>query len=118
MKKGIIIIITAMAVTAVSCHIFDDRTTTDNVTLYFQESNVSVFEGGMGAVTLRVEPQEAVTNNTVSWEIGNEEIAVIYRADKRSCTFYGMAIGSTILRAKLKDAEVQMVISVIPPAKP
>ena len=97
-----------------SCHLFDDRSEMDNVQLYFDESNVSVFEGGLGSVSLRTDPPDALTNRNVTYSIGNEDIAVIYRADKRGCVFYGRKEGSTVLTASISEAEVKMVITVLP----
>jgi len=97
-----------------ACHFFDDRNQMDTVAVYFDESNVTVFEGGLGSVTLRVEPTEVLANNNVVYEMGNEEVAVIYRADKRGCVFYGKKEGSTILTARIRSAEAKMVITVLP----
>lgn len=96
-----------------ACHLFDDTREMDNVAIYFNESNVTVFEGGLGSATLRVEPTEALANENVEYEIGNEEVAAIYRADKRGCVFYGNQKGSTILKARLRGAEAKMVITVM-----
>jgi hypothetical protein len=86
----------------------------DNVAVYFDESNVTVFEGGLGSVTLRVEPVDALAGSNVEYEMSNEEVAVIYRADKRGCVFYGRKAGSTILMARIRGAEAKMVVTVLP----
>jgi hypothetical protein len=96
-----------------SCHLFDDNTSIDTVAIYFNETNVSVFEGGLASVSLRVEPPDVLEYNNVSYSISNEEIAIIYRADKRGCVFAGRSEGSTVLSARIKDAEARMVINVI-----
>jgi hypothetical protein len=101
-----------------SCHLFDDNREMDTVAVYFNESNVTVFEGGLASVSLRVEPGEALANGNVEYEIGNEEVAVIYRADKRGCVFYGKQKGSTVLAARVRGAgggvaEAKMVITVL-----
>jgi len=100
-----------------ACHLFDDNREMDTVAVYFDESNVTVFEGGLGSVTLRVEPTDALVNGNVEYEISNEEVAVIYRADKRSCVFYGKQKGSTVLTARIRGAggaaEAKMVITVL-----
>jgi len=96
-----------------SCHMFEDRTTMDDVAVEFDQSNVSVFEGGLGAVTLKVTPQDAIASKDVKWNIGNEEVAVIYQADKRGCVFYGLKAGSTTLTANVKDAQAAMVVTVL-----
>jgi hypothetical protein len=66
-----------------SCHLFEDYSVNDTVALFFNETNVSVFEGGLGSVSLRVEASSVLENNNVLYDISNEEIASIYRADKR-----------------------------------
>ena len=104
----------AAVMTAVSCHLLEDHSTLESVQLFFDESNVSVFEGGLGSVSLRVEPPDALTYKNVIYSIGNEDIASIYRADKRGCVFYGKREGSTVLTASVSDAEVKMVITVLP----
>jgi hypothetical protein len=96
-----------------ACHLFDDDREMDTVAVYFDESNVTVFEGGLGSVTLRVEPVDAMANSNVEYEMSNEEVAVIYRADKRSCIFYGKKSGSTVLTARIRGAEAKMVITVL-----
>ena len=96
-----------------ACHLFEDNRDMDTVAVYFDESNVTVFEGGLGSVTLRVEPADALANGNVEYEMGNEEVAVIYRADKRGCVFYGKKAGSTVLTARIRNAEAKMVITVL-----
>jgi len=97
-----------------ACHLFDDNGEMDTVAVYFDESNVMVFEGGLGSVTLRVEPSDVLANSNVEYEMGNEEVAVIFRADKRGCVFYGISAGSTVLTARIRGAEAKMVITVLP----
>jgi len=110
-----VIILSALALVCLSaCHLFDDKWDMDTVAVYFDESNVTVFEGGLGSVTLRVEPADALTNGNVVYEISNEEVAVIYRADKRGCVFYGKKAGSTVLMARIRGAEAKMVVTVLP----
>jgi len=105
-----------------ACHFFDDNREMDTVAVYFDESNVTVFEGGLGSVTLRVEPADALAYGNVEYEIGNEDVAAIYRADKRGCVFYGKKEGSTVLTARIRraggaggtgGAEAKMVITVL-----
>jgi hypothetical protein len=96
-----------------SCHLFNDNTSIETVAVFFNETNVSVFEGGLGSVSLRVEPPDVLEYNNVSYNISNEEIAVIYRADKRGCVFAGRSEGSTVLSARIKNAEAKMVITVL-----
>jgi hypothetical protein len=96
------------------CHLFEDNREMDTVAVYFDESNVTVFEGGLGSVTLRIEPTDVLANSNVEYEMGNEEVAVIYRADKRGCVFYGKKAGSTVLTARIRDAQAKMVITVLP----
>ena len=105
-----IIVLRVMALSALAlcclsaCHFFDDTREMDTVAVYFDESNVTVFEGGLGSVTLRVEPVDALAYGNVEYEIGNEDVAAIYRADKRGCVFYGRKEGSTVLTARIKGA--------------
>ena len=100
-----------------ACHFFVNDREMDAVAVYFDESNVTVFEGGLGSVSLRVEPAEALASGNVEYEISNEEVAVIYRADKRGCVFYGKKAGSTVLTARIRGAggvaEAKMVITVL-----
>ncbi|MDR2923620.1 MAG: hypothetical protein LBU85_09810 [Treponema sp.] len=95
------------------CHLFDDRGEMDTVAVYFDESNVTVFEGGLGSVTLRVEPADVLADSNVEYEMGDEEVAVIYRADKRGCVFYGKKAGSTVLTARIRGAQAKMVVTVL-----
>jgi len=96
-----------------ACHLLDGDREMDTVAVYFDESNVTVFEGGLGAVTLRIEPADALVNGNVEYEMGNEEVAVIYRADKRGCVFYGKKQGSTVLTARIRGAEAKTVVTVL-----
>jgi hypothetical protein len=115
--------ISALALSAIAlcclsaCHFFDNDREMDTVAVYFDESNVTVFEGGLGSVSLRVEPADALAKGNVEYEISNEEVAVIYKADKRGCVFYGKKAGSTILKARIRNAggvaEAKMVITVL-----
>jgi len=69
---------------------------------------------------LRVDPTDALIFGNVQYEIGNEDVAAIYKADKRSCVFLGMKKGSTVLTARLRavggvgSAEAKMVVTVLP----
>jgi len=110
-KYFVIAVIIACGLPA--CHLFDDSGEMDTVAVYFDESNVTVFENGLGSVTLRVEPADALANSNVEYVIGNEEVATIYRADKRGCVFYGKKAGSTILTARVRGAEAKMVVNVL-----
>jgi len=96
-----------------ACHLFDDTKEIDAAAVYFDESNVTVFEGGLGSVTLRVDPPDALAGGNVEYEIGNQEVAVIFKADKRGCVFHGIKKGSTVLIARFKGAEAKMVITVL-----
>jgi len=95
-----------------SCHLFDSVDETQNVALYFDESNVSVYEGGLGSLSLRIEPPDALSYYTVDYSILNEEIAVIFRADRRGVVFSGIKEGSTVICASVGDAEAKAVINV------
>ena len=105
-----------------SCHLFDNNRGMDTVAVYFDESNVTVFEGGLGSVTLRIEPVDKLANSNVTYEMSNEDVAVVYRADKRGCVFYGKKEGSTVLAARIRaagtaggsgGAEAKMVVTVL-----
>jgi hypothetical protein len=123
--RFLVLALSALALSALAlcclsaCHFFDDSREMDTVAVYFDESNVTVFEGGLGSVTLRVEPTDALTHGIVEYEMGNEEVAAIYRADKRGCVFYGRKKGSTVLTARISGAggsggaEAKMVITVM-----
>ncbi|MCL2762323.1 MAG: hypothetical protein FWD36_03820 [Treponema sp.] len=108
-----ILFLAAIAALMVSCHLFDDYSVDDTVALFFNETNVSVFEGGMASVSLRVEPTTVLEGNNVLYSISNEDVAVIYRADKRGCVFIGRSEGAAVLTARLKEAEAKMVITVL-----
>ena len=108
-----IFFITFIVLSVFSCHLFEDYSVNDTVALFFNETNVSVFEGGMGSVSLRVEPAAVLEGNNVYYSILNEDVAAVYRADKRGCVFVGRTQGSTVLTAKLKEAEAKMVINVL-----
>jgi len=95
-----------------SCHLFDNVDDTENVAVYFNESNVSVYEGGLGSLSLRIEPPDGLSYYTVNYEILNEEIAAIFRADRRGVVFSGRKEGSTVITAKIGKAEAKAVINV------
>jgi len=94
-----------------SCHLFD-ADETQNVAVYFNESNVSVFEGGLGSLSLRIEPPDTLSYYTVDYSILNEEVAVVFRADRRGVVFSGRKEGSTVITASVGNAEAKAVINV------
>jgi hypothetical protein len=94
-----------------SCHLFD-ADETQNVAVYFNESNVSVYEGGLGSLSLRMEPPDTLSYYTVDYSILNEEIAVVFRADRRGVVFSGRKEGSTVITASVGNAEAKAVINV------
>jgi hypothetical protein len=96
-----------------SCHLFDNDDELINVAVYFDESNVSVFEGGLGSLSLRIEPPDELSYYTVDYKILNEEIAVIFRSDRRGVVFAGRKPGSTVITAKIGNAEAKAVINVL-----
>jgi hypothetical protein len=49
---------------------------------------------------------------TVDYEILNQEIAAIFRADRRGVVFSGRKEGSTVITAKIGNAEAKAVINV------
>ncbi|MDR0494246.1 MAG: Ig-like domain-containing protein [Treponema sp.] len=95
-----------------SCHLFDNDDELANIAVYFNESNVSVFEGGLASLSLRIEPPDGLSHYTVEYGILNEEIAVIFRSDRRGVVFAGMKAGSTVITAKIGNAEAKAVINV------
>ena len=104
-------IIILLALFLGSCHIFD-ADETQSVAVYFNESNVSVYEGGLGSLSLRIEPPDVLLDNTVEYSILNEEIAVVFRADRRGVVFSGRKEGSTVITASIGNAEAKAVINV------
>jgi hypothetical protein len=106
-------IIALLALFLGSCHIFDAVDETQNVAVYFNESNISVFEGGMGAFSLRIEPMDVLSYYAVDYAILNEEIAVIFRADRRGVVVSGRKEGSTVITASVGNAEAKAIINVI-----
>jgi len=110
--KIIILLLILCALFSGSCHLFENADKTENVAVYFNESNVSVYEGGLASLSLRIEPPDGLPYYTVDYEILNEEIAVIFRADRRGVVFSGRKEGSTVITAKIKNAEAKAVINV------
>ena len=106
-------IIALLALFLGSCHIFDAVDETQNVAVYFNESNISVFEGGMGAFSLRIEPMDVLSYYAVDYAILNKEIAVIFRADRRGVVVSGSKEGSTVITASVGNAEAKAIINVI-----
>jgi len=105
-------VVVLLALLLNSCHLFAPVDETENVAVYFNESNVSVFEGGLGSLSLRIEPTDILTNYTVNYSILNEEVAVIFRADNRGIVFSGRQEGSTVITASVGKAEAKAVINV------
>jgi hypothetical protein len=95
-----------------SCHLFDHNDSAQNVAVYFNETNVSVYEGGLGSLSLRIEPPDALPYNAVDYRILNEETAVIFRADRRGVVFSGRSEGSTLITATIGGASAKAVINV------
>jgi len=95
-----------------SCHLFDSVDDTQTVAVYFNESNVSVYEGGLGSLSLRIEPPNSLPYYTVEYKILNEEVAVIFRADRKGVVFSGRKEGSTVITATIGNAEAKAVINV------
>jgi hypothetical protein len=96
----------------ISCHLFDRVDDAQNVAVYFNETNVSVYEGGLGSLSLRIEPPDGLLYRPVDYRILNEEIAVIFRADRRGVVFSGKKEGSTLITAVIGNAEAKAVINV------
>jgi hypothetical protein len=107
--KIILIILTTFII---SCHLFDRIDDAENVAVYFNETNVSVYEGGLGSLSLRLEPPDGLPYHAVNYKILNEDIAVIFRADRRGVVFSGKKEGSTVITATIGNAEAKAVINV------
>jgi hypothetical protein len=110
--KIIVLLLILFALFSGSCHLFENVDETENVAVYFNETNVSVYEGGLGSLSLRIEPPDGLPYYTVDYAILNEEIAAIFRADRRGVVFSGRKAGSTVITAKIKNAEAKAVINV------
>jgi hypothetical protein len=95
-----------------SCHLFESVDEAQNVAMYFNESNVSVYEGGLASLSLRIDPPDRLPYYTVEYKILNEEVAVIFRADRRGVVFSGKKEGATVITATIGDAEAKAVINV------
>jgi hypothetical protein len=104
-------VIVLLALFLGSCHLFDADEMQD-VAVYFNESNVSVYEGGLGSLSLRIEPPDVLSYYAVDYSIMNEEIAVVFRADNRNVVFVGRKEGSTVITASIGNAEAKAVINV------
>ena len=112
MGAKIKIAIIILTIFPVSCHLFYRGDDAQNVAVYFNETNVSVYEGGFGSFSLRIEPPDGLPYQTVDYQILNEEIAVIFRADRRGVIFSGRKEGSTVIVAAIGGAEAKAVINV------
>jgi len=110
--KIIALLLILFALFSASCHMFENADETKNVAVYFNETNVSVYEGGLGSLSLRIEPPDGLPYYTVDYAILNEEIAMIFRADRRGVVFAGKKAGSTVITAKIGNAEAKAVINV------
>jgi hypothetical protein len=106
------IIIIILTIFPVSCHLFYRVDDTQNVAVYFNETNVSVYEDGLGSLSLRIEPPDGLPYQVVDYQILNEEIAVVFRADRRGVVFLGKREGSTLITAMIGKAEAKAVINV------
>jgi hypothetical protein len=112
MGSKIIILLIIITILSGSCHLFDHVDDAQNVAVYFNETNVSVYEGGLGSLSLRLEPSDALPYHAVDYEILNDEIAVIFRADRRGVVFSGKKEGSTVITATIGSASAKAVINV------
>jgi hypothetical protein len=112
MDTKITVVIIILAILNVSCHLFYRVDDPQNVAVYFNETNVSVYEGGLGSLSLRLEPPDGLPYYAVDYQILNEEIAVVFRADRRGVVFLGKKEGSTLITAMIGKAEAKAVINV------
>jgi len=110
--KIIALLVIIFAIFSGSCHLFETVDETENVAVYFNESNVSVYEGGLASLSLQIVPPDRLPYYTVDYKILNEEIAMIFRADRRGVVFTGLKAGSTVITAKIGNAEAKAVINV------
>jgi len=97
---------------ATSCHLFaqDD---TERMQIYFDESNITIYVGGYASFSLRIEPYESANNYSIEYSISNQDIALIFQANRRGCVVSGLKAGSTVITAKVGNAETKAVITVI-----
>jgi hypothetical protein len=95
-----------------SCHFFDRTDDAQNVAVYFNETNVSVYEGGLASLSLRIDPPDGLPYAVVDYQIMNEDVAMIFRADRRGVVFSGRQEGSTVITAKIGNAEAKAVVNV------
>jgi hypothetical protein len=112
MDTKIVTVLILLTILSGSCHLFDQVDEAQNVAVYFNETNVSVYEGGLGSLSLRIEPPDGLPYHSVDYKILNEEIAVIFRADRRGVVFSGRNEGSTVITAVIGGAEAKAVINV------
>lgn len=96
-----------------SCHLFDNTEVTQSVAVYFNETNVSVYKGGLGSLSLRIEPPDELAYYPVDYTIMNEEIAMVFKADRRGVVFSGKQEGSTVITAAIGNAKAKAVINVL-----
>jgi hypothetical protein len=112
-KFGKLVIIGIVILIIGNCHFFDNYKELATVAIYFNETNVSIYKGGLGSVSIHVDPSDSLEYYDIEYSMSNEDVAVIYKADNRGVVFSGKEIGSTVLTAKLRDAEAKAVITVL-----
>lgn len=113
MKLVRIVGIIVCVISIESCHLFSPDEDYTEVSIYFNESNVTIYKGGLGSFSLRIDPPNGLDYYTVDYTVTNEDIAVIYRADRRGVVVSGKNIGSTVITAKIGNAEAKAVVNVI-----
>jgi hypothetical protein len=87
---------------------FDEDTEDEGpVTISFIEEVVKVTVGGQATVGVLISPASAMTVYEVTYTIGNEDFATIYLGTKTEVILSGRAVGSTVLRASIADAEAE-----------
>jgi len=96
-----------------SCHMFEDNEEMVLVSMEFDKSEMSVWEGGINSVQIKVYPQETLLKYEMVWLIDDWERAHIFEANKRSCTVMGIKEGDTILRAVINGSSATMVVHVL-----
>jgi hypothetical protein len=108
--KGIGVLLTVFLLGG--CHLFDQYNELSTVAVYFDPANIEIFTGGLGSLQVRVEPSDSLEYYDVVYEVLNEDVAVIYRADNRGVVFSGYGAGSTVITARIREAEAKAVITV------
>jgi hypothetical protein len=113
-KKGLKLALILLSILIMNCHLLQNEENADEIDIYFMESNVSIIGvEGIASLTLKIEPAEKMIGYNVEYEVSNENIAVIIKADRRGCVLMAKDIGSVIVTARVLNAEAKAVVNVI-----